>query len=205
MVFLVEGSAHVNGVLESFGVSELLGGGLRGDGVFVLDAALQFVDVIVQTGDGGIEGGQDSVVFIDGFVVDLDGIVFNFGGVVQSGLEVFFQLFEEGFELVNNVVTNTVLEVGLGEEDGDDGSEGVNLVSLDHLGEHQVDVAGELDETNSLGGEVSQDGVSTLDGIESGLELVVNQSVVSVVFSESLSSQTREDILDGSNVVFGLL
>lgn len=100
-------------------------------------------------------------------------------------------------------MTDSVLEIGGREQNGDDSSEGVDLVSLDHLGEHLVDVVGELDETNSLGGEISQDGVSTFDGFNGGVEFFVDQSFIRVVFSKSLRSQTGEDFLDGRDVVSG--
>lgn len=55
-----------------------------------------------------------------------------------------------------------------------------------------------------MGSEVTQDGVSTLDGIDGRLELVVDQIFVSIVFSKSLRSQTSKDLLDAGDVVVSL-
>jgi len=64
----------------------------------------------------------------------------------------------------------------------------VHLTSLDHLGEHTVEVRGELDEGSFLSGEVSQDGESTFDGVDSGDEFFSNQRGVRRGFSKSLTS-----------------
>ena len=194
--------AHVNSVLEGFSVTRGLEGCRSGDISFGANARSKSNEVLVEVINGNGEVSKDSVVLLDGSVVDFDGLSFLGNGNRLGLVEVLKKTVEEVFELINDISTDSTFEVRLLEERSNNCTEFGSLVSLNHVSEHLVHVSRELNKTGTSGLllEVVENGVDSLNGRNSGVKLVVNESIVGSFFSSSLGSEVIEDGLDGGDV-----
>ena len=201
-VFGVESLAHINSTLEGISVTRGLEGCRSGDISFGANARSKSNEVLVEVINGNGEVSKDSVVFLDSSVVDIDGSSFLGNGDSLGLVEVLKKAVEEVFELINDITTDSTFEVRLLEERSNDSTEFGSLVSLDHMSEHLVHVSRKLNKTGTSGLllEVVENGVDSLDGSDSGVKLVVDESVVGSFFSSSLGSEVIEDGLDGGDV-----
>lgn len=100
--FSLEGFAHFSGVFKSISVSVFLGRSRGGDGLFGLDASVEFNDVSFKAADGNGQGVEDSVVTIDGGVVGGELMFFGFDEFSSFFVEVVEQVVEELGELFNS-------------------------------------------------------------------------------------------------------
>jgi hypothetical protein len=189
-------------VLEGIRVTRRLERCRSRDILFSANAASKSTEVLVEVIDGNGEVSKDSVVLLDGSVVDFDGLSFFFNGGSLSLVEVFKKTVEEVFELINDITTDSTFEVRLLEERSNNSTKFGGLVSLDHVSEHLVHVSRKLNKTgtSSFLLEVVKDWVDSLDGSNSGVKLVIDESVVSSFFGSSLGSEVIEDSLDGGDV-----
>jgi len=201
-VFGVESLAHINSTLEGISVTRGLEGCRSGDISFGANARTKSNEVLVEVINGNGEVSKDSVVFLDSSVVDIDGSSFLGNGDSLGLVEVLKKAVEEVFELINDITTDSTFEVRLLEERSNDSTEFGSLVSLDHVSEHLVHVSRKLNKTgtSSLLLEVIKNWVDSLDGSDSGVKLVVDESVVGSFFSSSLGGEVIEDGLDGGDV-----
>lgn len=121
-------------------------------------------------------------------------------------VEVFKKGVKEVLELINDITANSTFEVRLLKERSNNSTEFNSLVSLNHVSEHLVHVGRELNKTGTSGLllEVVEDWVDSLNGSNSGVKLVVDESIVGSFFSSSLGSEVIEDSLDGGDVSLSL-
>ena len=202
IVFGVESLAHINSVLEGFSVTRSLEGCGSRNVSFSANARSKSNEILVEVINGNSEVSKDSVVLTDGSVVDFDCLSFLGNGDSLGLVEVLKKAVEEVFELINDITTDSTFEVRLLEERSNDSTEFRSLVSLNHVSEHLVHVSRKLNKTgtSSLLLEVIKNWVDSLDSSDSGVKLVVDESVVGSFLSSSLGIEVIEDGLDGGNV-----
>jgi hypothetical protein len=103
--------------------------------------------------------------------------------------------------LLDHITIKTTFEVGvLLEENSEDSTELGSSVDLDHVSEDLVEVARNLNEAGHLFLVLSENGVDSLDGLNGGDELTIDEGIVSSGISGSLVSKVAKNLLDGGIV-----